>query len=198
MWGGRTPNGKCHLKFPFWFFAPLPYEETLRITNDGYPTREYKTFNSPKILFPSPAPPPFLAADQLLLAFCWNWIDCFLDCPPQQHKYISREETIFMQNCWILANVNWIDFYCTLHLYSINTVQYNTLKLFINIKKKNDAKLLNFSKRRMQLGGALWNGPQFHFYVFKARYSASRQIHAKGQRKDILWSWCGWGARNCS
>ena len=24
--GGRTPNGKCHLKFPFWFFAPLPYQ----------------------------------------------------------------------------------------------------------------------------------------------------------------------------
>ena len=23
--GGRTPNGKCHLKFPFLFFAPLPY-----------------------------------------------------------------------------------------------------------------------------------------------------------------------------
>ena len=22
--GGRTPNGKCHLKFPFWFFAPFP------------------------------------------------------------------------------------------------------------------------------------------------------------------------------
>ena len=22
--GGRTPNGKCHLKFPFWFFAHLP------------------------------------------------------------------------------------------------------------------------------------------------------------------------------
>ena len=23
--GGRSPNGKCHLKFPFWFFAHLPY-----------------------------------------------------------------------------------------------------------------------------------------------------------------------------
>ena len=23
--GGRTPNGKCHLKFPFWFSEPLPY-----------------------------------------------------------------------------------------------------------------------------------------------------------------------------
>ena len=23
--GGRTPNGKCHLKFPFWFFDSLPY-----------------------------------------------------------------------------------------------------------------------------------------------------------------------------
>ena len=22
--GGRTPNGKCHLKFPFWFFDYLP------------------------------------------------------------------------------------------------------------------------------------------------------------------------------
>ena len=22
--GGRTPNGKCHLKFPFWFSAPFP------------------------------------------------------------------------------------------------------------------------------------------------------------------------------
>ena len=22
--GGRTPNGKCHLKFPFWFSAHLP------------------------------------------------------------------------------------------------------------------------------------------------------------------------------
>ena len=22
--GGRTPNGKCHLKFQFWFFAHLP------------------------------------------------------------------------------------------------------------------------------------------------------------------------------
>ena len=22
--GGRTPNGKCHLKFPFWFFDSLP------------------------------------------------------------------------------------------------------------------------------------------------------------------------------
>ena len=22
--GGWTPNGKCHLKFPFWFFEPLP------------------------------------------------------------------------------------------------------------------------------------------------------------------------------
>ena len=24
--GGRTPNGKCHLKFPFWFSAHLPYK----------------------------------------------------------------------------------------------------------------------------------------------------------------------------
>ena len=32
----------------------------------------------------------------------------------------------------------------------------------------------------MQLGGALWNGLQFHFYVFMAHYSASKQIHAKG------------------
>ena len=23
--GDRTPNGKCHLKFPFWFSAHLPY-----------------------------------------------------------------------------------------------------------------------------------------------------------------------------
>ena len=23
--GGRTPNGKCHLKFPFWFFESVPY-----------------------------------------------------------------------------------------------------------------------------------------------------------------------------
>ena len=23
--GGRTPNGKCHLKFPFWLSAPFPY-----------------------------------------------------------------------------------------------------------------------------------------------------------------------------
>ena len=23
--GGRTPNGKCHPKFPFWFFEPFPY-----------------------------------------------------------------------------------------------------------------------------------------------------------------------------
>ena len=22
--GGRTPYGKCHLKFPFWFFEPVP------------------------------------------------------------------------------------------------------------------------------------------------------------------------------
>ena len=22
--GGRTPNGKCYLKFPFWFFDYLP------------------------------------------------------------------------------------------------------------------------------------------------------------------------------
>ena len=150
-----------------------------------YPTREWqgpcKTFNSPKILFPSPVPPPFLAADQLLLAFCWNWIDSLLDCPPLQLQYISREETILMQNCWISANVNLIDFYCTLHLYSINTVQYNTLILFINLeKKKNDGKLLNFGKRKMQLGGALWNGLQFHFYVFMACYSASKQIHAQG------------------
>ena len=25
--GGRTPNGKCHLKFPFWFFDYLPKEK---------------------------------------------------------------------------------------------------------------------------------------------------------------------------
>ena len=23
--GGRRPNGKCHLKFPFWLSAPVPY-----------------------------------------------------------------------------------------------------------------------------------------------------------------------------
>ena len=23
----RTPNGKCHLKFPFWFFAHLPKDK---------------------------------------------------------------------------------------------------------------------------------------------------------------------------
>ena len=23
--GGRPPNGKCHLKFPFWLFEPFPY-----------------------------------------------------------------------------------------------------------------------------------------------------------------------------
>ena len=22
--GGQTPNGKCHLKFPFWLFEPFP------------------------------------------------------------------------------------------------------------------------------------------------------------------------------
>ena len=27
--GGRTPNGKCHLKFPFWFFDSVPYKNTL-------------------------------------------------------------------------------------------------------------------------------------------------------------------------
>ena len=27
--GGSTPNGKNHLKFPFWLFEPLPYEVTL-------------------------------------------------------------------------------------------------------------------------------------------------------------------------
>ena len=26
--GGRTPNGKCHLKFPFWFSAHLPNFQT--------------------------------------------------------------------------------------------------------------------------------------------------------------------------
>ena len=25
--GGRTPNGKCHLKFPFWFFESVPYSD---------------------------------------------------------------------------------------------------------------------------------------------------------------------------
>ena len=37
--GGRTPNGKCHLKFPFWLFDSFPeskirrllYNETLSI-----------------------------------------------------------------------------------------------------------------------------------------------------------------------
>ena len=24
LWGGRTHNGKCHLKFPFWLFEPFP------------------------------------------------------------------------------------------------------------------------------------------------------------------------------
>ena len=27
--GGRTPNGKYHLKFPFWLFEPFPYLHTL-------------------------------------------------------------------------------------------------------------------------------------------------------------------------
>ena len=26
--GGRAPNGKCHLKFPFWFFDSVPYTST--------------------------------------------------------------------------------------------------------------------------------------------------------------------------
>ena len=26
--GGRAPNGKYHLKFPFWLFEPLPYANT--------------------------------------------------------------------------------------------------------------------------------------------------------------------------
>ena len=59
-------------------------------------------------------------------------------------------------NCfWHFAEIELI-LYCTLHLSTINTVQYNTLILFINLeKKKNDGKLLNFGKRKMQLGGAL-------------------------------------------
>ena len=28
--GGRTPNGKCHLKFPFWLSAPLPKFATIK------------------------------------------------------------------------------------------------------------------------------------------------------------------------
>ena len=27
--GGATPNGKCHLKFPFWFFDSFPYAKSL-------------------------------------------------------------------------------------------------------------------------------------------------------------------------
>ena len=78
---------------------------------------------------------------------------------------------------WHFAEIELI-LYCTLHLF---TVQYNTFILFINReKKKNYGKLLNFGKRKMQLGGALWNGLQFHFYTFMAHYSASKEIHAKG------------------
>ena len=29
-WGGRTPNGKCHLKFPFWFFDYLPKNDAAK------------------------------------------------------------------------------------------------------------------------------------------------------------------------
>ena len=31
--GGRTPNGKCHLKFPFWFSAPFPNPQKWFFTN---------------------------------------------------------------------------------------------------------------------------------------------------------------------
>ena len=33
--GGRTPNGKCHLKFPFWFSGYLPYKKPfLQVNQD--------------------------------------------------------------------------------------------------------------------------------------------------------------------
>ena len=37
--GGRTPNGKCHLKFPFWFFAHLPYQIYRSISQIRRPKR---------------------------------------------------------------------------------------------------------------------------------------------------------------
>ena len=31
--GGRTPNGKCHLKFPFWLFETFPKVKILLYCN---------------------------------------------------------------------------------------------------------------------------------------------------------------------
>ena len=42
--GGRTPNGKCHLKFPFWFFETFPNDESLIVITDLLQNKDGVTF----------------------------------------------------------------------------------------------------------------------------------------------------------
>ena len=67
--GGRTPNGKCHLKFPFWLSAPFPNRQSLDI---------------PVVLVPlnlwdhHPYHPPIMGWMHKAVAFYWprfdNWV----------------------------------------------------------------------------------------------------------------------------
>ena len=41
--GGRTPNGKCHLKFPFWLLAHLPLTMLLQWSDLG-PIKKWSTW----------------------------------------------------------------------------------------------------------------------------------------------------------
>ena len=44
--GGRPPNGKCHLKFPFWFSAYLPYTFCKRAVAYTHPLDSYDYKNT--------------------------------------------------------------------------------------------------------------------------------------------------------
>ena len=49
--GGRTPNGKCHLKFPFWLSAHLPNIIFLDVSIKQWLGNFYKQFRNPHPLF---------------------------------------------------------------------------------------------------------------------------------------------------
>ena len=98
IWHSRPPrdppfHGKCHLKFPFWFFEPLPYSFTYLVSKN----LSYKSFFLLKTSF------EYLSDDCIAIyfhsAFIFSYSCC--ECIWRFCPYLTTNSKVWQIKLWM-------------------------------------------------------------------------------------------------